>query len=144
MFFQWSAGNDLFNANRLVFEGSTRLDQNQYASFTNRWTPDNQNNEMFRVGGQGPYAYSSRVIEDGSFLRLKTVALGYNLPAPFVKKIKLKTLRVYTAAQNLITWTNYSGPDPEVSARNSALTPGFDYSAYPRASTITFGLNTTF
>lgn len=144
VFFQWSAGNDLFNANRLVFEGSTRLDQNQYASFTNRWTPDNQNNDMFRVGGQGPYAYSSRVIEDGSFLRLKTVALGYNLPAPFVKKIKLKTLRVYTAAQNLITWTNYSGPDPEVSARNSALTPGFDYSAYPRASTITFGLNTTF
>lgn len=144
IFMQWSYGNDVFNANRLVFEGSTRLDQNQYAGFINRWTPDNQVNTMFRVGGAGPYAYSSRVVEDGSYLRLKTVALGYSLPTEMAKKVNLKTLRIYAAAQNLITWTKYSGPDPEVSVRNSALTPGFDYSAYPRASTVTFGLSATF
>lgn len=144
IFFQWSYGNDIFNANRLVFEGSTRLDQNQYASFIDRWTPDNQTNEMFRVGGAGPFAYSSRVVEDGSYLRLKTVSLGYTLPANLAKKINLKSLRVYSSAQNLFTWTAYSGPDPEVSVRNSALTPGFDYSAYPRASTVTFGLSATF
>lgn len=144
IFFQWSYGNDIFNANRLVFEGSTRLDQNQFASFIDRWTPDNQTNEMFRVGGAGPYAYSSRVVEDGSYIRLKTVSLGYTLPAKMAKKINLKSLRVYSSAQNLFTLTSYSGPDPEVSARNSALTPGFDYSAYPRASTLTFGLSVTF
>ncbi|MNL49293.1 hypothetical protein D3C87_1722180 [compost metagenome] len=58
-----------------------------------------------------------------------------------LKSIKLKTAKVYVSAQNLYTWTNYTGSDPEVSVRNSALTPGFDWSAYPRARTITFGLN---
>jgi hypothetical protein len=81
------------------------------------------------------------VVEDGSYLRLKTVSLGYNVPAYLLKKARLKSLKVYASAQNLITWTNYSGSDPEVSVRNSALTPGFDFSAYPRASTLIFGLN---
>ncbi|MNE66582.1 TonB dependent receptor [compost metagenome] len=90
-------------------------------------------------------AYSTRTIEDGSFLRLKTVSLGYKVPVDLLKRTKvIKSARVYVSAQNLYTWTNYSGYDPEVSVRNSALTPGFDYSAYPRARTITFGINSTF
>jgi hypothetical protein len=99
---------------------------------------------LFRTGGQGPFYYSSRVVEDGSYLRLKTISLGYNFPARIFQKAQFKSLRIYASAQNIATWTNYSGPDPEVSVRNSTLTPGFDFSAYPRASTLIFGLNLSF
>jgi len=61
-----------------------------------------------------------------------------------LKKIKVKSLRAYVAGQNLLTWTNYSGLDPEVSAYNSALTPGFDFSIYPRARTMTVGAKISF
>jgi TonB-linked SusC/RagA family outer membrane protein len=142
VFFQFSYGGEVLNANRLQFEGGNgTATQNQFATVKNAWTLDNQNNTMFKVGGQGPRAYSSRVIEDGSFLRLKTVSFGYNLPSKYLDKIKLKSLRIFASAQNLYTWTKYSGLDPEVSTFSSALTPNFDYSVYPRAKTITFGLN---
>lgn len=144
LFFQWSYGNQIINANRYVFEGELALDRNMFASYANRWTPSHTNTQIPTAGGLGPYVYSSRVIEDGSYLRLKTAQLGYSLPDKLVKKMKMRTLRVYVSGQNLITWTRYSGQDPEVSAYYSALTPGFDYSTYPRARTITFGLNTTF
>ncbi len=142
--FQWSYGNDLINANRLIFEGSSRRSLNQFATYADRWTFDNQESLIPRVGGQGPNNYSSRIVEDGSYLRLKTVSLGYNIPSAFAKQLGIRSLRVYSAAQNLITWTNYSGPDPEVSVGFSNLTQGFDYAAYPRARTITFGLNVSF
>jgi len=83
-------------------------------------------------------------VEDASYLRLKTVALGYNFNKTLLNRIRIKGLRVYAAAQNLITWTRYTGMDPEVSAYNSALTPGFDFSTYPRSRTITFGARITF
>lgn len=141
IFFQWSYGNDIFNANRLAFEGTTSYNLNQFASVANRWTPENTNTLIPVVQGQGQAMYSSRVVEDGSYLRLKTVQLGYNLPAARLQRAKIQSIRLYAAAQNLMTWTNYSGLDPEVSTYNSGLTPGFDYSPYPRARTITFGLN---
>ncbi|SDK00960.1 TonB-linked outer membrane protein, SusC/RagA family [Pedobacter sp. ok626] len=144
VFFQWSYGNDILNANRLVFEGSKSPGLNMFETYADRWTANNPSNTYFRTNGNGPYAYSSRIIEDGSFLRLKTVSLGYSIPSALLKKISLMALRFNVSAQNLITWTNYSGSDPEVSTRNTALTPGFDYSAYPRARTIVFGLNATF
>ncbi len=144
-FFQFSYGNDLLNANRLVFEGNSgRSLQNQFASVLDRWTPENQNNIMFVAKGDGDRQYSSRVIEDGSYLRLKTIQLGYEMPSALMKKAKIKSLRFYMSAQNLITWTKYTGVDPEVSVYNSALTPGFDYSVYPRAKTTTIGLNLNF
>jgi TonB-linked SusC/RagA family outer membrane protein len=142
--FQWSYGNDLINANRFLFEGGGRRNLNQFASFADRWTFDNQDSDIPRAGGQGPAHFSNRVIEDGSYIRLKTVALGYNVPETFIKEIGIKNLRLYASAQNLFTWTNYSGADPEVSVGYSTLTQGFDYSAYPRAKTITFGLNLSF
>ena len=144
VFFQWSKGNDIINANRYLFEGNSNPNTNQFASYANRWTPDNQTNSNYRAGGGGASQYSSRVIEDGSYLRLKTVSLGYRLPASLLKKVKMRGVRLYVSAQNLYTWTNYSGPDPEVSTRNSALTPGFDYSAYPRARTIIGGIDFNF
>lgn len=141
VFMQWSYGNDIVNANRLMFEMGNKSYLNQYATFENRWSPTNTNTTMPRAGGQYGYLYSSRVVEDGSFLRLKTVSFGYTVPSAFIKRIGAKSLRVYAAAQNLVTWTKYTGPDPEVSVKRTALTPGFDYSAYPRARTITFGVN---
>lgn len=139
---QWSYGNDLLNANRLIFEGNiTNIHHfNQYASWADRWTPENPSNTIHRAGGGGPQVISSRVIEDGSYLRLKTVMLSYNIPQAVTKAIGINSLRVSVAAQNLLTWTNYSGMDPEVSVRNTVLTPGFDFSAYPHARTVVFGL----
>lgn len=147
VFFQWSYGNDIFNGNRLVFEGNSQYSYhtNQFASWADRWSPENPTNKNFRVGGQGPTARgSSRVVEDGSYLRLKTVSLNYQIPVKYIKKFYLKNLVLSASAQNLFTWTNYSGLDPEVSVKNSALTRGFDYSAYPNAQTVVFGLNATF
>ena len=143
VFFQWSYGNDVYNANRIVFEGNSlsKLGLNQYATYVNRWTPENQSNRYFRVNGSGPKGvYSSRVIEDASYLRLKTLSLSYSFPEKISKKLLCKDIRVDFSAQNLFTWTKYSGMDPEVSVRNSVLTPGFDYSAYPRARTFMIGL----
>ncbi|MPN57203.1 hypothetical protein SDC9_204897 [bioreactor metagenome] len=105
---------------------------------------------MFRSGvggsesGAGPNGiYSSMHIEDGSFLRLKTVSFDYNLPAKLLEKIDIKALSLGVAAQNIYTWTAYSGLDPEVSVRHSILTPNFDYSAYPRSLSVVFNLKLT-
>lgn len=146
VFFQWSYGNDILNANKAYFIGNqmSRYNLNQFAIYADRWTPENSSSNIFRTAGGGPGGvYSSWLIEDGSFLRLKTVSLSYNLPQKLISKIKLKTLAVSAAAQNLYTWTNYPGMDPEVSVRNSVLTPGLDWSAYPRQRTIVFGIRTT-
>jgi TonB-linked SusC/RagA family outer membrane protein len=147
VFFQWSVGNQIFNANRVMFEGnaSNKASLNQFASYNDRWTLENQDSEIYRTGGFGPTGYySDYYLEDGSFLRLKTVALSYSVPSKLLKSVALKNLVVAVSAQNLHTWTNYSGMDPEVSVRNSALTQGLDYSAYPRAKTLTFSLRAGF
>lgn len=144
VFFQWSYGNDIYNANRQNFETGNKSWLNQYASFENRWTPDHTNTNIPRAGGQYGYMYSTRVLEDGSYLRLKTLSLGYSLPAAWLKKVSVRSGRIFVSAQNLVTWTKYTGSDPEVSINYSALTPGFDYSSYPRARTMTAGLNLTF
>lgn len=147
VFLQWAYGNDIMNANRYMFEGNGngRISMNQYASYVDRWSETNPSNTNFIARGQGTIgSYSSRVIEDGSYLRLKTVSLGYNVPPRMLKSLYLSKLRITVAAQNLLTLTNYSGMDPEVSVRNSAISPGFDFSAYPIARTLVFGLNATF
>jgi len=141
VFFQWSYGNQVMNANRINFENGNKTYLNQYKSFENRWTPENTGSNIPRAGGQYGYVYSDRTLEDASFLRLKTVSLGYNLPGAVLRRARIKSLRVFGAAQNLITWTKYTGSDPEVAIGYSALTPGFDYSSYPRARTLTFGIN---
>ena len=145
VFLQWSYGNNIMNANRLMLEGNPadRPNLNQFASYNDRWTPENQNNTYYRIGGAGPRGvYSTRTLEDGSFLRLKTVQLSYNLPNKLIKKIS--SLQLYASAQNLFTWSSYSGMDPEVSTKNSILTPGFDYSAYARNRILTMGLKVAF
>jgi hypothetical protein len=147
LFFNWSYGNDLYNANRLLLEGNSNQYHliNQFASYANRWSPDNQTNANYRTRGQGPIGYhSSRVVEDGSFLRLKTASLSYSIPAKIIKKLNMSDLTLNLSGQNLLTWTKYTGMDPEVSTRNNILTPGYDYSSYPKSPSIVFGVKASF
>lgn len=147
VFFQWSYGADIYNANRLSLEGNSnnRLNMNQFASYVNRWSPENQTNENYRAGGVGPIGkHSSRVVEDGSYLRLKTLSLSYSVPKRLISPWFLKELEINVAAQNLLTFTKYSGLDPEVSVRNQTQTPNFDFSSYPQSRTMVFGLKATF
>ncbi len=139
--FTWSYGNQLLNGNRMIFMGGeNRTNLNQLREMENRWSPDNLTSRIPRAGGAGPAVYSDRFIEDASFLRLRNVSLGYT----FSKIGLVSALRLYVTGTNLFTWTKYSGPDPEVSVKSNPLTPGFDWSAYPKARTITFGLDITF
>lgn len=147
IFFQWSYGNDILNANRLFFESANNKTRelNQFATYADRWTPDNPDSDIpAATNSSSNRVISSRVVEDGSFLRLKTLTLGYTFPKPMISRAGLSNLRLYLAAQNLWTWTSYSGYDPEVSVRNSALTPGLDFSSYPRSFTLSFGVNVGF
>lgn len=144
IFFQFSGGNKIMNANRLLFEGTYRYGLNQFASYVDRWSPENPDSDNFVPKGQGPAFYSDKTLEDGSYLRLKTLQIGYTLPRKILDKCRLSKLRIYFAMQNLFTWTAYSGYDPEVSIYNSPLTPGFDYLSYPRSKTYTIGLNISF
>ena len=146
VFFQWSYGNHIMNANRIALEGNyAGRTVNQLASYVDRWSFDNQNSTNYRAGGYGPRGYySTRTLEDGSYLRLKNVMLSYDLPARTTKKLSLSHAQIYVSLQNLWTMTAYSGMDPEVSTHHSTLTPGFDYSAYPRNKTCTVGVKIGF
>ena len=144
IFFKWSYGNDVFNANRLVMENGGKILTNQFATFVNRWTPDNQDTDMHRLNSNGLLYYSSRVVEDASYLRLQSLSFSYIIKKAWLKKIHMDEAWVTLSANNLYTWTNYSGFDPEVSSRHSAMTQGFDFSAYPRACSYALSLNLKF
>jgi TonB-dependent starch-binding outer membrane protein SusC len=149
VFCQWSYGNQIQNVNRLIFEGGGEFpaNLNQFATVANRWTFENTNTTMhrFRPGTNATTnIYSSRFVEDGSYLRLKTVNFAYNLPTNLLGKAKVRSMQVYVSAQNLMTWTKYSGYDPEVSVVSNALAPGIDFSSYPRNKTFTIGANVGF
>ena len=145
IFFQWSYGNDIFNINRMVMENpGTRRQLNQFASYNNRWSPSNPTSNIPRVRALGADEYSTLYVEDGSFLKLKTIAVGYNFDSKKIKKFGLSAARIFLSAENIATFTSYSGSDPEVSTRHSVTTPGFDWSAYPRAFSASLGLNVTF
>lgn len=146
VFLQWSYGNDILNANRLFFEnGMMSKDRNMYATYADRWTLNNPTSDIPAVHSTPSNSvFSSRIIEDGSYLRLKTISLGYTLPQSLTRKAKIEKVHFAVSFNNVFTWTNYSGYDPEVSVRNSALTPGMDYSAYPRARTCMFNFNIVF
>lgn len=145
IFFTWSYGNDVLNANRLIFESGYKREVNQLSSYVDRFNSEtNPDSDIPRALANGTQVYSSRVVEDGSFLRLKNISLGYTIPSKATRKIRISSIRVFVTADNVWTLTGYSGPDPEVSTRNSVLTPGFDWSAYPRSYGLSAGVNVTF
>ncbi|MGV8094165.1 MAG: SusC/RagA family TonB-linked outer membrane protein [Mangrovibacterium sp.] len=144
VFFTFSYGNDMVNYNKFMLERGTE-NTNQLVSYANRWSLDNQDTDVPRSLSVTNMAYiSNRIVEDASYLRLKNVSLGYTLPARLSKTISASQVRFYVSGQNLWTLTGYSGPDPTVSTRNTSLTRGWDYSAYPVARTITLGAQVTF
>ena len=141
---QFSAGNDVYNAMRVYLTQSRNERTQMLSEVADRWTPTNASNKVPSATGYIPYDISSRFIEDGSYLRLKNITLGYTLPEKWSRKIWLSKLRVYASAQNLFCLTKYSGYDPEVSMLSSPLTPGFDWGAYPKSIVITMGLDIQF
>jgi hypothetical protein len=147
IFFQGSYGNDIFNATRIDLEGMFDS-KNQSTVVLDRWTPEKPNTDIPRAVGGGNVdnvRNSSRFIEDGSYLRLKSLTISYNVLKNREKLNIVKGLNVYVTGQNLLTFTSYSGFDPEVNAYgNSAVEVGIDYGTYPQSRTIIFGLNVEF
>lgn len=142
VFFQGVYGNDILNANRFELEylnGTT----NQSSDVLNRWTPNNRNTDIPRASTTRPAnRISTRQIEDGSYLRLKNIQLAYTIPSTFINSKLIQSVRVYATAQNYLTWTSYSGFDPEVNRfGQDSRSQGFDYGGYPSAKTILFGIN---
>lgn len=140
IFLQGVAGNDIYNANRIWQEGMA-VPQNQTAKVLDRWTGEGTSNSVPRAVYSDPNKnarHSSRFVEDGSYLRIKNLTLGYTLPESVSKKAFLQTVRLYMSCQNLYTFTKYSGFDPEVGAN------GVDLSTYPLTRTISFGVNVKF
>ncbi|RKD17155.1 SusC/RagA family TonB-linked outer membrane protein [Pelobium manganitolerans] len=168
-FFNWSYGNDVYNTGRISFNMYYRssygnlLQRMNYAdrykyidgdgalvtdlAALNELNKDAKVWSPFSSGSASP-VFSSDAVEDGSYLRLTYVTLGYTLPKSFTSKFGVSKLRIYATGYNLFVLTNYSGYDPEVSSTRSSayaqLTPGVDYSSYPKSRTFTFGVNLNF
>lgn len=143
--FQFNYGNDVYNATRMFASQSQDQRSNMMLEVANRWTPTNASKDVPAWDGYIKNELYSRFIEDGSFLRLKNVTLGYTIPRKLTRKIKVKKLRVYASAQNLFVVSNYKGYDPEVSMRASnPMTPSLDWGAYPKSRVYSFGLNLSF
>lgn len=140
IFLQGIAGNKICNANRFWSEAMA-VAQNQTTETLNRWTGPGTSNSMPRAVFNDPNKNtrpSDRYIEDGSYLRIKNVTLGYTVPKFLMKKAQLTSARFYVSAQNLITFTKYKGFDPEVG------TSGIDNNVYPVTRTFNVGVNLGF
>jgi hypothetical protein len=120
--------------------------------YDDHWTPENPSNTVPRAawgGATNNNRPSTRFIEDGSYMRLKNIQLGYTLPAVISSKAKMERFRIYVSAQNLLTLTKFSGLDPEMqTSENSAAegdrAAGIDWGTYPTSKTYLVGLNVTF
>ncbi len=140
IFFQGSVGNDMMNYTRMELDWMAGK-SNATKDALDRWTPENTDTNIPRASGVNKPEVSSRWVEDGSYVRLKNLAVGYNLTGRALSKLNLEKLRIYVSAQNLLTFTNYSGYDPEVSFRDSNTNVGLDYGSYPNVKSFTVGVN---
>ncbi len=161
LFLNFQVGNDVINANRLEFTNAYTPNSNMLDDMNGRWrnvnelgivvtdpaalTKLNANATIWSPStSSNSFTLHSWAVEDGSFLRVNNISLGYNFPLAITQKMKIQKLRVYATANNLAVFTKYSGYDPEVSTRRSTpVTPGVDYSAYPRSRTYIAGINLT-
>ncbi|MEI7629115.1 MAG: TonB-dependent receptor [Bacteroidota bacterium] len=172
VFLNFSYGNDIYNANKVEFTNGYTGNSNLLDIMANRWkvvtatgqtaqwinstnqvvgiAPDqlaalNANATIWQpIKSSGAFYPSSWAIEDGSFLRVNNITIGYTVPSKNISKLMISKLRFYFTANNLAVFTSYTGYDPEVSVRNSPLTPGLDYSAYPKSRSFIFGVNASF
>lgn len=171
LFVNFSYGNDIYNANKIEFTNGYTNNSNMLDIMSGRWkvitptgetaqwvvgntvygiAPDqlaalNANATIWQpIRSAGAFYPHSWAIEDGSFLRFNNLTIGYTFPAKKLTGTKLSKLRLYFTANNFAIITNYSGYDPEVSVRSNPLTPGLDYSAYPKSRSFIFGINASF
>ncbi len=141
--FQGSYGNKLFNQYEQLLEKPT-LALNAAAVLADRWTATNTSGTIPRATNSPVPQIIDRYVEDASYLRLKNLTLGYNLPQPLISKIHIKQLRFYVGAQNLLTFTHYTGYDPEANYFDSDNTKqGIDFGVYPSVKTFLAGINLT-
>ena len=140
LFLQGVAGVD-------VFDATYRQDMvsGNYPSWMlDRWSGEGTSNRVPRLalGDSKNWVCSDLYVQDGSYLRLKNISLGYTLPRSLTQKAKISRLRMYVMAENLFTWTKYWGYDPEIGSGSTSL--GVDYGVYPQARTWTVGFNLSF
>ena len=162
-YFTWSYGNDIYNANKIEYTSTSQyFSRNMTSEMASgsRWTNlradgtiSNDANELAQLNANttmwSPYTrsfiFSDYGVEDGSFLRLSTVTVGYTLPKSISARLRSQSVRIYASGYNLWLLTNYTGFDPEVSTRRQTpFTPGVDYSAYPKSKSFLFGVNINF
>lgn len=144
VFFQGVQGNKIFNGTRVLREGMARL-FGAGTEVLNAWTPEHTNTDVPRAISGDPNSnlrVSNRWVENGSYLRLKNLIIGYSLPNNTIRNIQ--SLRVYVSSQNLLTFTKYKGWDPEIGSKNTTLTNGIDYGQYPAARSFQVGLQVGF
>ncbi|WP_298366258.1 TonB-dependent receptor [uncultured Lutibacter sp.] len=150
IFFQGSSGGEIFNmTNVQLMNGDSNT---TYDYFNNAWRSGNTDTNMPRVGNNSNREISSRFVEDGSYIRLKNIALGYNLPSEIAEKWNLQNVRFSLSAQNLFTITDYSGLDPEVNYEgtnpdsniSSNTLSGYDFGNYPTVRSVSFSVNLKF
>jgi TonB-linked SusC/RagA family outer membrane protein len=142
VFLQGSYGNQILNTNRQNLELFTGQ-QNAAASALDRWTPNNPSQTIPRAKLDPAPVFSSRFIENGSYLRVKNVSLSYSLPKNWIGKAGLANASIYVSGQNLLTWTKYTGFDPEVTS-GSNVSPGTDSGIYPVARVYNLGVRVGF
>jgi TonB-linked SusC/RagA family outer membrane protein len=140
MMWQGTIGNDVFDATRRTDISSTNLP----SWMLNRWTGEGTSDKYprFTLGDNANWQSSDLYVYDGSYLRLKNIQLGYTLPQQLTKKVFVSSLRIYVAAENLLTFTKYHGFDPEISSGGTSL--GIDRGVYPQAKSFTVGANLSF
>lgn len=149
LFFDGMVGNKIYNYPRYRLE-SGNFNGNMSTVLANSWSPDNQNTDIPRFsktdGADNKWAYSDRWLENGSYMRLKTLDIGYTLPKNLTKKVKLENVRIYTSMENLFTLTKYSGYTPDLGESTVAgvdynvFSRGIDQGRYPLPRTISFGI----
>lgn len=171
VFVNFSYGNDIYNANKIELTNGYTNNANMLEIMSGRWKVVTETGataqwvngttvygippaqlEALNAGATiwqpiksaGAFYPHSWAIEDGSFLRINTVTVGYKIPPQKLRRFGMSMLRLYVTANNLHVFTNYSGYDPEVSVKSSPETPGLDYSAYPKSRSFTFGINASF
>lgn len=147
IFFQFSYGNKVLNLAKATFVNmGADIENNQSVEALRRWQKPGDITDVprYELGSTLNNLHSNRLLEDGSYLRLKNISFGYNLPSRLINKLMLEQLRVFVSATNIFTWTKYTGSDPEVSTLDgSTAAQGIDFFTLPQVKTVALGLNAT-
>lgn len=139
-----SVGNDIYNASKIEMVGMYN-GSNQITDVLRRWKVPGQVTDIPKAGELDNLRASTRWVEDGSYLKIKNITLSYDFSGPWLKeKLNISRIQPYITLNNMITFTNYSGYDPEMSQYTSATSMGIDWGTYPNVKTVTFGVNVDF